>query len=99
METLKDTFRRDTSKQQALEYLEEFGESFWAETDERVREITTSFEDRVRKVAGAGIDVPTVGEGKLGVEALQATTTAIRTEYADRYQRVVTRRSFRALTR
>jgi hypothetical protein len=29
MESLKDRFQRDSSKQQALEYLEEFGEKFW----------------------------------------------------------------------
>jgi hypothetical protein len=89
METLKDTFRRDTSKEKALEYLEEFGESFWAETDERVREITQNFEDKVKKAASVSVDIPVIGEGQLGIEGLQATTTAIRSEYADRYQRLV----------
>jgi hypothetical protein len=43
----------------------------------------------VKKVAAASVDVPALGGGKLGLEGLQATTTAIRTEYADRYQRLV----------
>jgi hypothetical protein len=89
METLKETFRRDRSKEKALEYLEEFGESFWAETDERVREITQNFEDKVKKAAGASVDIPAVGAAQLGIEGLQAQTTAIRSEYADRYQRLV----------
>ncbi|HEV2590454.1 MAG TPA: hypothetical protein VGU02_01050 [Gaiellaceae bacterium] len=87
--TLRETIMRDTSKRAALDYLEQFGESFWAETDERVREITTSFEDQVKGVAGVSVDVPMVGEGQLGIEGLSATTTTIRRELADRYQRLV----------
>ncbi|HXL42474.1 MAG TPA: hypothetical protein VN960_00270 [Gaiellaceae bacterium] len=84
LQSLKDSFSRDPSKQAALEYLEQFGESFWAETDDRVREITTNFENQVKKLAGVAIDVPLVGEGQLGIEGL-----TVRRELADRYQRLV----------
>jgi hypothetical protein len=89
LQTLRDTFSRDASKQAALEYLEEFGESFWAETDERVREITTNFEERVKQAGGVSLDVPLVGEGQLGIEGVTAATTTVRRELADRYQRLV----------
>lgn len=88
LQSLRDTFSRDESKQSALDYLNEFGESFWAETDVRVREITTNFENQVKKVAGVAIDVPFV-EGQLGIEGITAATTTIRRELADRYQRLV----------
>ena len=99
MQSLKDTFSRDASKQAALEYLEAFGESFWAETDERVREITTNFENQVKKVAGVSLDVPLVGEGQLGIEGITAATTTVRRELADRYQRLVNETQLARLTK
>jgi hypothetical protein len=45
--TLRDRISRDTSKQAALEYLEEFEGKFWCETDERVREIVKKFEEQI----------------------------------------------------
>jgi hypothetical protein len=89
LETLRQSFSRDSSKEAALEYLDEFGQSFWADTHERVREITTNFEESVKKVATMGIDLPVVAKGQLGIEGLQAATTAVRSEYAARYQRLV----------
>jgi hypothetical protein len=89
LQSLRESFSRDASKESALEYLDEFGESFWAETDVRVREITTNFETEVKKVAGLSLDVPLVGEGQLGIEGLTAATTTVRRELADRYQRLV----------
>ena len=89
LQSLKETFSRDPSRQEALEYLEAFGESFWAETDERVREITTNFEKQVKALAGVEVDVPLIGEGQLGIEGLTTATTTVRRELADRYQRLV----------
>lgn len=87
LDTLRETVRRDSSKREALEYLSEFGESFWCETDQRVREITTNFEKRVKAEAGAGL--PAVTGAQLGIEGLAGTSTEIHTEEVDRYQRLV----------
>jgi hypothetical protein len=86
--TLREKLRRDSRMQAALDYLDEFGESFWCETDERVREITTNFERNIELSGGLS-----AGSSELGVNAgaSRATRQAseVRTEEADRYQRVV----------
>lgn len=51
---LRDKILRDTSKKNALEYLDQFGEKFWCETDERVREITDKFEEEVESAGSLG---------------------------------------------
>jgi hypothetical protein len=89
LETLRQTFSRDASKEAALDYLDQFGESFWADTHERVREITTNFEDSVKKIAKVGIDLPPIAEGQLGIEGVRVASTAVRKEYAAIYQRLV----------
>lgn len=89
LESLIETVRRDSSKQQALEYLDEFAGSFWCETDERVREITTNFEHRVAAEARVGLNLPLVTESQLGIEGIQSAGTRVRTEEIDRFQRLV----------
>jgi hypothetical protein len=84
---LMETVRRDSSKRAALEYLDEFAGSFWCETDERVREITTNFESRLK--AEGGIGLPALTGVQLGLENTQGESTAVRTEEVDRYQRLV----------
>lgn len=84
--TLRDRIALDKSKVAALEYLNDFGDRFWCETDERVREITEKFEEQV-KAQGA------VGASKLGLSA-GIETTGLRTlehetELVDRYQKIV----------
>jgi hypothetical protein len=39
LSALRDRIKRDPGKAAALQYLDEFGEKFWCEADERVREI------------------------------------------------------------
>lgn len=85
--SLIETVKRDHSKRAALEYLDEFGERFWCETDERVREITTNFENRLRAEAGVGL--PAITGAQLGLEGVQAESLEVRTEEIDRYQRLV----------
>jgi hypothetical protein len=87
--TLMEAIRRDPSKEAALEYLDDFGGSFWQETDERVREITTQFENRVGKVAGVDIDAMGVAKGQLGIDTMDRLATEVKAEEADRFQRIV----------
>jgi hypothetical protein len=91
LQTLKDMVQRDPNKQAALAYLDEFGGSFWCETDERVREITSRFESEVGAVAEVVAGVPHVGQLKLGTGAGATASSEVRSEQADRYQRVVNR--------
>jgi hypothetical protein len=88
LQTLKDRLTRDRSKRAALDYLEEFGESFWCETDFRVREITTNFEKKIKGVA-AGQMGSGLASGKVKVDFSKQTSRETRSEEADRYQRIV----------
>jgi hypothetical protein len=85
--TLTERVRRDPGKKAALEYLDEFGESFWCETEERVREITENFE---KKIGGtASMDVPLPGIPALTGEASSSSGVQVRSEQTERYQRIV----------
>lgn len=47
--------KNDRSKEKAIEYLREWGEKFWDETEYRVKEITTKVETDLTASVGAGI--------------------------------------------
>lgn len=81
--------KRDPSKKQALEYLNDFGESFWCETDERVREIATSFESRVNGAAGVAVEAPGVGGAGISAGKDVTTRSEVRAEETERFQRIV----------
>lgn len=89
LSTLRDRIRRDASKKAALDYLDEFGESFWCETYERVREITSNFEKRIDlTTTGQGV-LPGLVSGQVRLQGSAASATEVRSELADRYQRIV----------
>lgn len=86
--SLKEKFRRDAGKEAALRYLEEFEGRFWVEADERVKQITNSFTERLKSeldvdLGGRGVSFGAhLGEsGELGSET--------KVEVADRFQRIV----------
>jgi hypothetical protein len=85
---LRDRIKRDPAKKAALEYLDEFGSKFWCETDERVREITESFEQKIDAEAKARFGLPHLGL-TAGTGSGSAEKTESRSEQADRFQRVV----------
>lgn len=88
LEIIRDRVKRDPAKKAALEYLDEFGSSFWCETDERVREITESFEQRIDAEAKARFGFPHAGVAA-GSDSGTTMTTESRAEQADRFQRIV----------
>jgi len=45
--------QRDSAKQRALDYFSKWGDKFWLETDEQLRELTTIFTNDVRAKLGA----------------------------------------------
>ncbi len=83
LQTLRDMVSRSSSKRAALDYLEEFGGSFWCETDERVREITTRFETEVGGAGGFQLGVPNVAAANVEVGARTKGATEVRSEQAD----------------
>ncbi|OFA01748.1 P-loop ATPase, Sll1717 family [Duganella sp. HH101] len=54
LNNLFDTINRDKSKEQAINYLREWGEKFWDETEYRVKELTTKVESELKGSFGAG---------------------------------------------
>jgi hypothetical protein len=87
--TLMQRVARDPAKKQALDYLNDFQDRFWCETDERVKDITTKFEEQVNAEANASFGIPNVA--KLGTSASTSgiASTERRAEQADRFQRVI----------
>jgi len=88
LDQLRETFGRDSAKRQALDYLTEFGESFWCEADERVKEILDKFETRLQGGAGGRIGTGAVG-ASASAAAEVASSQETRRELTDYYQRVV----------
>lgn len=88
MSALRDKLKRDSGKEAALEYLDEFEGRFWCEADERVREITDRFTERVGAEGGAeagfqGAKLKTSGS------SMYEGSVESRRELADRFQRIV----------
>jgi hypothetical protein len=89
LRTLMEKINRDPSKKQALEYLDDFEGKFWLETDERVRDIITKFEQEVDKEAEASFGVAHVIGLKAGAASTKAISTEVKSAYAERFQRIV----------
>ncbi|UTT60030.1 MULTISPECIES: P-loop ATPase, Sll1717 family [Cellulosimicrobium] len=87
-DTLRDLVSRDAGKRAALDYFDEFESKFWCETDERVRDITESFSEKIRTEAGGSL-----GSGPLtanfGTSGEVDHTSSVSSEQVDRFQRIV----------
>jgi hypothetical protein len=88
-QALMEKVNRDPSKKQALEYLDEFEGKFWLETDERIRDIITKFEQEVDKEAEASFGVAHVVGLKAGVTSTKGVSTEVKSTQAERFQRIV----------
>jgi len=86
--TLREKLIRQPSKQAALDYLDEFEGKFWCDADERVREITDKFTERIGANGAINAGFGSVGAG-VGFGASAEQSTESRSELADRYQRIV----------
>lgn len=47
LDQFKDLFQRDQAKKRAVEYLKQWNDHFWQDTETRVKEFTTKLEDRL----------------------------------------------------
>lgn len=88
LDMLRERLSRDHAKRAALDYLDEFESKFWCEADERIRDITESFTEKIKIEAGGSIDlkVGSVGFGSSEDVEHHAEQASQRIE---RFQRVV----------
>jgi hypothetical protein len=89
MLSLTDRIKKDPSKQLALKYLDEFEGKFWCETDERVRDVTTRFEEQIDAEAKASFGVAHVASLSTSINGASAMSTETRAAQVNRFQRVV----------
>ncbi len=88
LQNLRERIRNDKTKQAALAYLDDFEGNFWCESDERVRQITDRFAERIGaegggKLGGAGASLS--ASGNVATESSQEAHT----EQVLRFQRIV----------
>ena len=88
LERFSDESRRGKEAEQAVQYLREWGEKFWVETEFRVKEITTKLEKKL--TAKVGLDLARFGV-KTGVSGNTGSTLSDgqKIEVVERGQRVV----------
>jgi hypothetical protein len=89
---LINKLRNDSAKVRALEYLDEFGDKFWADTNERVQQIAEIFETKIKSKGNLESELAAFGlkaGANAGSESETTSTTEIKREIADRYQKVV----------
>jgi len=85
---LREKITSDHTKKQALDYLEQFEDRFWEDTDVRIRGITESFRQKVDEAASVHLMTAGVGVGADGGTEVE-NYVETRREEADRYQRIV----------
>jgi hypothetical protein len=87
--SLAQRVAKDPAKKQALDYLNDFEDKFWCETDERVKDITTRFEEQVNAEAKASFGISNIST--MGVNGGLSNTASRETksEQADRFQRII----------
>ncbi len=77
-------FAKDKKKEKAIQYLMQFGDCFWEETEYRVKEITNKFEEGLKSSIGSQFEVV-----KLGVEGSEVLSSEEKIEVGHRAQRVI----------
>jgi hypothetical protein len=81
---IRELFRGDKRKDEALNYLVEWGEHFWKDTEYRIHEVTAHFEENVRATLGAKAAVL-----EAGAEGTQGLSVEDKREIVHRAQEVV----------
>ena len=86
---IRDKIRRDSGKQAALDYLDEFEGRFWCEADERIKDITEKFEERIKDEAKGSIGLKGLATAGFAIDAVTSLTLEERMEERQRFQRIV----------
>jgi hypothetical protein len=88
LQSLKEKLKRDPAKIKALEYLDKFGDKFWCETEERIKQIADTFVQKMSRTGKLGASVPGLTiEGSGSVE--NTVTQGATQEITDKYQKIV----------
>lgn len=95
-------FSRDQKKQEAIEYLRQWGESFWLESEYRIQEITKKLEKDLANSIDAKMaaSIPTIGNAEFSrtVGNTQSLSEEERGEVVERGQAVINRVQMSALS-
>jgi hypothetical protein len=86
---IRDRVRRDQAKRAALDYLDEYEGRFWEEADQRIREITQKFTERIDAEAAVEAKLGSVAGVKVGSKEGLETSSEFTEERVDRFQRIV----------
>ena len=92
IQRLFDTFRDDKHRK-AIEYLQVWGQSFWQETEYRIKEVTTTLEKDLKASAGGKI-----GDASFTLEGARKLTSEQKAELVHRAQTVVNNVQIRQLS-
>jgi hypothetical protein len=92
IEKIKSMFR-DKKHDRALEYLREWGKSFWEDTDYRIKEVTSKVESDLKSAFGSNIP-----PAKINIEGAQKVTTEEKGEIVGRAQEVINRVQIKELS-
>ena len=92
LSNLFSSIKRDQSKEQAINYLREWGEKFWDETEYRVKELTTKVESDLK--ASLGSDMSGI---KLDLAGGRRLTEEQKLEVIQRGRKVVNQIQIKAL--
>jgi hypothetical protein len=88
LQSLMEKLKTDPVKIKALEYLNEFGDKFWCETDERVKQIADTLVQKIN--ASGGLNANVLGAGVKASGGIEETLTQeIKQEIAAKYQKIV----------
>jgi hypothetical protein len=85
---LRDRVRTDRTKRAAIDYLDEYEGRFWEEADQRIREITQKFTEKIDAEAGAEAKFGPGGLRVSGKEGYESSSE-FKEERVDRFQRIV----------
>jgi hypothetical protein len=68
---IRDRILRNKSRQEAIDYLLKWGESFWKESEYRVKEVTQTLEQNLDASLGSTLEgaLPGVGKGSISLNA------------------------------
>lgn len=92
IQILSSLKKRDQSKERALEYIKEWGDRFWSETEYRIKEITQKLENQITAELGADIDVL-----KVSASTVEKNQIEKKTDVIHRAQRVINGIQIKAL--
>jgi hypothetical protein len=93
LERLKSHLVHDSHKERAIRYLTQWGERFWEDTEYRIKEVTSKFENDVTGSAGFKVPIAEIGAG-----AASKLTEEQRMEVVQRGKAVISQIQMRELT-